>query len=217
LYLAIFDLDNTLLRGDSDYLWGTFLIDNGYVDADYHRRENDRFYREYEQGTMDIMAFLRFQLAPLTRFTLPELHAMREEYLRTCIAPIVTPAARDLVEQHRARGACLLVVTATNSFITRPIVDMFGIDNLIATEPELINGRYSGRVSGTPSYREGKIERLRQWLAERDQSMQGSWFYSDSHNDLPLLEMVDNPVAVNPDGQLRQRATQCGWPIILLD
>lgn len=217
MYLAIFDLDNTLLRGDSDYLWGTFLIDNGYVDAEYHRRENDRFYREYEQGTMDIMAFLRFQLAPLTRFTMSELHVMRDRYLQNCIVPIVTRAARDLVEQHRSRGACLLVVTATNSFITRPIVDMFGIEHLIATEPELVDGRYTGRVSGTPSYREGKIERLRQWLQEHDQSMDDSWFYSDSHNDLPLLEMVDNPVAVNPDVQLRRRATQRGWPIIRLD
>jgi len=213
-YLAIFDLDNTLLRGDSDYLWGSFLIEKGLVDKDHHRAENDRFYQEYLNGQMDIMAFLRFQLEPLARLPMDKLLALRGEYLRTHIEPIITGQARRLVERHRSRGAELLIVTATNSFITRPIADAFGIRHLIATEPEMKDGRYTGGVSGVPSYREGKVERLQHWLAGHDRTLDDSWFYSDSWNDLPLLERVDHPVAVNPDDRLRQHAQQQGWQIL---
>jgi len=217
MYLAIFDLDNTLLRGDSDYLWGQFLIDKGLVDADHHRQENDRFYREYEQGTMDIMEFLRFQLGPLARIPQAQLLDLRREFLAEVIDPIITPAARELVEEHRDAGASLLIITATNAFITRPIADRFGIAELIATEPEIVDGHYTGGVSGTPSYQHGKVVRLEAWLADRETSLAGSWFYTDSINDLPLLERVDHPVVVNPDQRLRRYAENAGWPILALD
>jgi len=214
--LAIFDLDNTLLRGDSDYLWGMYLIDKGTVDRESHQRENERFYQEYLNGQMDIMAFLRFQLAPLARIPMPELLQMREEYLEHYIKPIITQQARELVEKHRQQGDTLIIITATNDFVTRPIADLFGIDELIATNAENINGRYTGKVSGIPSYQQGKVARLHSWLTDKDGSMRDSWFYSDSHNDLPLLQEVDNPVAVNPDPQLAVYAVQSGWQIIHL-
>ncbi len=214
--LAIFDLDNTLLRGDSDYLWGMYLIDKGVVDGESHRRENDRFYQEYLSGQMDIMAFLRFQLAPLARIPISELLQMREDYIEHYIRPIITTQALKLVDKHRQRGDTLLLITATNDFVTRPIADLFGIDELIATNAEIIKNQYTGAVSGVPSYREGKVIRLHQWLSEKNYNMKGSWFYSDSHNDLPLLLEVDNPVAVNPDPELAKHARQAGWPILAL-
>jgi HAD superfamily hydrolase (TIGR01490 family) len=214
--LAIFDLDNTLLRGDSDYLWGMYLIDKGAVDGESHKRENDRFYQEYLNGQMDIMAFLRFQLAPLARIPMSELLQMREDYIEHYIKPIITTQALKLVDKHRQRGDTLLLITATNDFVTRPIADLFGIDELIATNAEIINNQYTGAVSGVPSYREGKVIRMHKWLSEKNYNMKGSWFYSDSHNDLPLLLEVDNPVAVNPDPELAKHARQAGWPILAL-
>lgn len=214
--LAIFDLDNTLLRGDSDYLWGMYLIDKGTVDQESHQRENDRFYQEYLNGQMDIMAFLRFQLAPLARIPLPELLQMREEYLEHYIKPIITLQAQDLVDKHRQLGDTLLIITATNDFVTRPIADLFGIEELIATKAEIRNNQYTGAVSGIPSFQEGKITRLREWLDKTNSDMQGSWFYSDSQNDLPLLQEVDNPVAVNPDQQLAEYAKNAGWQVLTL-
>ncbi|MFW2438996.1 MAG: HAD family hydrolase [Arenicellales bacterium] len=214
--LAIFDLDNTLLRGDSDYLWGLYLIEKGAVDRESHQRQNERFYQEYLNGQMDIMAFLRFQLAPLSLIPLPELLQMREEYINDCIKPIITDEAKALVEKHRQQGDTLLIVTATNDFVTRPIADLFGIDELIATNAEYKNGRYTGKVSGIPSYQQGKVARLHNWLTDKDGSMHDSWFYSDSHNDLPLLQEVDNPVAVNPDQQLAAHAELSGWQIMHL-
>jgi HAD superfamily hydrolase (TIGR01490 family) len=214
--LAIFDLDNTLLRGDSDYLWGMYLIDKGAVDGESHRRENDRFYQEYLSGQMDIMAFLRFQLAPLARIPMSELLQMREDYIEHYIKPIITTQALKLVDKHRQRGDTLLLITATNDFVTRPIADLFDIDELIATNAEIINNQYTGAVSGVPSYKQGKVIRLHQWLSEKNYNMKGSWFYSDSHNDLPLLLEVDNPVAVNPDPELAKHARQAGWQILAL-
>lgn len=216
-YLTILDLDNTLLRGDSDYLWGSFLIDKEVVDPVHHQAENDRFYREYEAGQMDIMAFLRFQLEPLKRIPMDRLFALREEYLRACIEPIITDQARELVEYHRKNNAELLIITATNSFITRPIANAFGIDYLIATEPEMIEGKYTGEVSGLPSYQEGKVTRLNEWLRDHDMTMENSWFYSDSYNDLPLLNIVEHPIAVDPDDRLRQHASAQGWTILDMD
>ena len=214
--LAIFDLDNTLLRGDSDYLWGMYLIDKGAVERESHQRENDRFYQEYLSGQMDIMAFLRFQLAPLARIPMPELIQMREDYIEHYIKPIITTQALKLVDKHRQRGDTLLLITATNDFVTRPIADLFGIDELIATTAEIIENQYTGAVSGVPSYKEGKVIRLHKWLNEKNYNMQGSWFYSDSHNDLPLLLEVDNPVAVNPDPELARHARQAGWQVLTL-
>ncbi len=214
--LAIFDLDNTLLRGDSDYLWGLYLIEKGAVDRESHQQQNERFYQEYLNGQMDIMAFLRFQLAPLSQIPMPELLKMREEYINDRIMPIITDEAKALVNRHRQQGDTLLIITATNDFVTRPIAGLFDIDNLIATNAECIDGQYTGKVSGIPSYQEGKVTRLHSWLKDTSNSMQGSWFYSDSHNDLSLLQQVDNPVAVNPDPQLAAHAEQSGWQIMHL-
>jgi len=215
--LAIFDLDNTLLRGDSDYEWGRFLVEIGAVDADLAAREHDRYYAEYLAGTLDIMEFLAFQLRPLAEHDLPTLEAWRRQFMRSHISPLINSSAHALVDRHRAAGETLVIITATNSFITRPIADAFGIEHLIATEPEWRDGRFTGRVAGVPSYREGKVERLETWLAEHGESADGSTFYSDSHNDIPLLERVDHPVAVNPDEQLEQVARDRGWEVMKLE
>lgn len=216
MVLAIFDLDNTLLAGDSDYLWGRFLVEKGIVDGGYYERENERFYQQYKEGRLDIHEFLRFALAPLRNNPTQMLHRLREEFLESRISPLITDAARRLVEKHRAAGDTLMIITATNAFVTRPIARLFGIDNLIATEPETLNGHFTGGVDGEPSFREGKVTRLQTWLEESGQSLLGSWFYSDSHNDLPLLEQVDNPVAVNPDETLAEVARTRQWPILRL-
>ncbi len=214
--LALFDLDNTLLAGDSDYLWGVHLAEIGVVDPREHHLANEQFYRDYQEGRLDIMAFLAFALRPLAENDPADLLRWREEFLRRRIDPIITPAARALVEKHRAAGDTLLVITATNSFVTAPIAERFGIPHLIATEPEQHEGRFTGRVAGTPSFREGKVERLQQWLDQHGQGLDGAWFYSDSHNDLPLLQRVDNPVAVDPDETLARHARQHHWPVISL-
>lgn len=211
--LALFDLDNTLLDGDSDHLWGVFLSEQGIVDRSYYEKENDRFYQEYKDGELDIMEFLRFAMKPLADNPREKLEHWREQFLAEKIRPAITQAARDLVDQHKAAGDTCMVITATNSFVTAPITEMFGIGHLIATLPEQNSlGEYTGNVAGTPSFREGKVERLHEWLQTQQQSLEGSFFYSDSNNDLPLLEIVDNPVVVNADERLLAHAQQHGWP-----
>ena len=214
--LAIFDLDNTLLAGDSDYLWGVFLSEQGIVDRDFYERENQRFYQEYKDGKLDILEFLAFSLKPLSDNSLPDLQRWHASFMREKILPLISDQARALVDKHRRAGDTLLVITATNAFVTAPIVEQFGIEHLIATQPEMINRRYTGRVAGTPSYQEGKVKRLSQWLKRHNESTEGSWFYSDSHNDLPLLRLVDHPVAVDPDEILASEASAEGWPVISL-
>lgn len=215
--LAIFDLDNTLLRGDSDHAWGEFLVEQGAVDRERFARENDRYYAAYVAGTLDIYEFLeQHQLRPLAEHDRATLERWRAEFMRTKIGPLITPAARALVERHRERHDTLLIITATNRFITAPIAAEFGIPHLIATEPEEIDGRFTGKVTGIPSYREGKVTRLTDWLHDRHESLDGSWFYSDSHNDLPLLNLVSHPVAVNPDQTLAQYARTRDWELIEL-
>ncbi len=214
--LAIFDLDNTLLRGDSDYEWGQFLIEMGAVDPATAANEHDRFYAEYLAGTLDIHEFLKFQLRPLAQHDRGTLEVWRREFLARHILPLITPAAKALVERHRLAGDTLLIVTATNRFITEPIADEFGISHLIATEPAERDGQFTGEVAGVPSYREGKITRLEDWLRDTGTNMDESWFYSDSHNDLPLLERVDHPVAVNPDATLAAHARTRGWTVLHL-
>ena len=214
--LAIFDLDNTLLGGDSDYLWGEYLINQGIVDEQTYRRENDRFYAEYKAGTLDIFEFLEFSLAPLARYDMASLNHHREQFMAKQIQRILLPAATELLDRHRALDHTLLIITATNRFVTEPIAQCLGVEHLLATDPEVINERYTGRVAGTPCFREGKVTRLRQWLSQHGQNLHNSWFYSDSHNDLPLLELVSNPVAVDPDETLTWHAQQKNWRIISL-
>lgn len=214
--LAIFDLDNTLLGGDSDYLWGTFLVENSLVDGDYYANENERFYHEYDEGVLDIFEFLQFSLKPLKDNDPSLLEQLRERFLLEKIDPIILQAGRDLIEKHRKSGDTLMIITATNSFVTEPIAARLGIEHLIATEPETVDGRYTGKVAGEPSFKHGKVKRLQTWLEEHNQTLDGSSFYSDSHNDIPLLEQVEKPVAVDPDEALTQHATANGWPIISL-
>lgn len=215
--LAIFDLDNTLLVGDSDHLWGDFLAEHGLVDGDHYRRENDRFLAEYNAGRLDVEEFLRFSLQALARHETETLLRLREEFVRERVAPIIAPGAPGLLERHRARGEHLMIITATNRFVTEPIAEMLGVETLLATDPEFRDGRYTGNVAGTPCFREGKVIRLREWLPENTgAAIAESAFYSDSHNDLPLLEQVGRPVTVDPDEELRRIAEQRGWPVITL-
>ena len=214
--LALFDLDNTLIAGDSDHLWGSWLADQGIVDPVLYRESNDRFYTDYQNGTLDIEAFLRFSLAPLADNDYSQLCQWREIYLRECIEPVMLTQAEVLIRQHREEGHELLIITATNQFITRPIADRLGIEHLIATEAEWRDGQFTGRVQGTPSFRQGKVERLAQWLQVHHHDLSKASFYSDSHNDLPLLEQVGFPVAVDPDETLNAVARERHWPIISL-
>jgi len=216
LALAIFDLDNTLLAGDSDYLWGLFLAEQGIVDGEKYARENERFYRDYQEGRLDIQAFMRFSLRVLGEHGPEALGRWRERFIREKIEPIVPAAALALVERHRAAGDTLLIITATNAFVTAPIAARFGIPHLIASIPEEREGRFTGKLAGIPSFQEGKVERLRAWLAAQGGDLSGSYFYSDSHNDIPLLEQVERPVAVDPDAILADYAQRRGWPIISL-
>lgn len=214
--LAIFDLDNTLLSIDSDHAWGEFLLEQGAVDPVAYREANDRFMADYEAGTLDIHAFLEVALKPLAENSPEQLAAWHQQFMASKIEPHILAKGEELVARHRSRGDTLLIVTATNRFITGPIAERLGVDDLIAVEPEVVEGRYSGKVSGTPSYREGKVQRLEEWLADKEMTLDDAWFYSDSHNDLPLLEIVEHPVAVDPDDTLRQVAKERGWRIISL-
>ncbi len=216
MQLAIFDLDNTLLAGDSDHAWGQYLADVGAVDRAAYSAKNQIFYEEYQRGTLDIDAFLRFSLAPLAQHEPDRLTAWRAEFIRSIIAPMVTDQAQKLVEHHRQRGDELLIITATNAFVTAPIAALFGIEHLLATQPTFKDGRYTGGYDGTPTFQAGKQLALNEWLAARQFHPEKTWFYSDSRNDLPLLEAVDHPVAVDPDAVLRARAEAAGWPIISL-
>lgn len=214
--LAIFDLDNTLLDGDSDYLWGEFLVEQKIVDGKAYQQSNQEFYDQYLAGTMDIFDFLAFQLKPLADNSMTELLAWREQYLQEKIEPIILNAGRKLIAHHQDKGDTTLIITATNSFITAPIAEKLGIPHLIATEAEMVNGIYTGKVAGTPSYQKGKVERLNTWLEQHQQSLSDSYFYSDSHNDLPLLKQVANPIAVDPDEKLSAFAKQQDWQVITL-
>ncbi len=215
--LALFDLDNTLLAGDSDFEWAQFLIEKGVLDREVYAARNQAFYDQYKAGTLDIHAFLDFQLKPLSRHPRAQLDAWHAEFMRGRILPMIAPGTPALLARHASDVR--VIVTATNSFVTTPIARHLGVEHLIATEPEERGGEFTGRVVGTPSFREGKVERLQAWLAQRGLTWSDvgeSWFYSDSLNDLPLLERVTHPVAVDPDDTLHAHALARGWPVISL-
>jgi HAD superfamily hydrolase (TIGR01490 family) len=214
--IALFDLDNTLLGGDSDYMWGKFLVDKGLVDANRYSAQNEKFYQDYREGRLDINEFLRFALRPLSEHSMETLVALRQQYANEYVEPIILPKALALIAQHRESGHQLLIITATNRFVTEPIAARFGIVNLLATEPEKVNGRFTGGVAGLPCFQEGKIRRFHNWLSEQHIEDAETWFYSDSYNDLPLLSEVNHPVAVDADSRLADVAKQRGWQQISL-
>ena len=217
--LALFDLDNTILAGDSDYNWSRFLIQEGYLDGAIHAEKNEKFYADYKAGTLDIYAFVEFQFKPLARNPRAVLNQLLKKYVEEVIKPMITEKARVLVKRHQEEGDLIIVITATNSFITRPIAELFGIENLIGTDPEEKEGEFTGKVSGLPSFKEGKVTRLEAWLKGKNLSLasfEQSYFYSDSHNDLPLMQKVTHPVAVDSDDILSEYAKSKGWPQISL-
>ena len=214
--LAIFDLDNTLLAGDSDHLWGTFLCEEKIVDPVEYSRANDEFYSDYTNGSLDISAYLEFVLRPLSDIPMDQLEELRLKFISEKINPIILAKARDLITTHVSRGDHPIIITATNDFVTRPISTLLGVSDLLACIAEVKNGKYTGACIGTPTFREGKVIRLKEWITENQKSLEGAWFYTDSHNDLPLLRVVDNPVAVDPDTLLRDIATNNGWKILSL-
>ncbi len=216
--LALFDLDNTLLNGDSDYCWAQYLIERGVLERDEYEKKNDWFYHHYKQGTLDIHAYLDFQLSPIARRPREEIDAWHREFLQAKIRPIVHAKTPALLASHA--DDLRAIVTATNRFITQPIAELLGVEHLIACDVEEgPDGRLTGRAKGTPSFREGKVVRLHEWLAGLDRRFQDfdeTWFYSDSLNDLPLLNLVSHPVAVDPDPTLQRHAEEHGWPILRL-
>jgi HAD superfamily hydrolase (TIGR01490 family) len=217
--LALFDLDNTLLAGDSDYEWGQFLVDRGVLERETYEAQNRAYYEQYVAGTLDIHEYLGFALRPLAAHSPADLARWHADFMRLRIAPMITPAARTLVRSHRAAGDLCAIITATNSFVTAPIARAFEVEHLVATEPEAAAGRFTGRVAGVPCFREGKVTRLEQWLQGLGRKLADfaeSSFYSDSHNDLPLLERVSRPVAVDPDQALATEAARRGWTVLSL-
>ena len=214
--LALFDLDNTLLSDDSDYRWGQYLVEKQLINSEEHTKKNKAFYQQYSEGVLDIHEFCAFSFEFLASRSMEELATLHEDFMETQILASMSNKSKALIAQHKAMGHTLMVITATNSFVTRPIVTAFGIDNLIATEPKIENGRYTREIDGVPSFKEGKVTRLNAWLAENNETLEGSYFYSDSHNDLPLLEQVTTAIAVDPDPKLRSVAEDKGWDIISL-
>ena len=217
--LALFDLDNTLLAGDSDYNWSLFLISEGLLDAKSHHDRNEQFYADYKAGQLNIVEFLKFQLKPLSEHPKAFLDELHKKYMQNVIRPMMTEKAQALVNKHKAAGDLCVVITATNSFVTKPIATAYGIEHLIGSDPEMVNGQYTGGVTGVPTYKEGKVVRLNQWLAARGKKLQDyetSYFYSDSLNDLALLQIVTNPVAVDADETLTKVAQEKAWPQISL-
>lgn len=212
--LALFDLDNTLIKGDSDHAWGEFLVSHNLVDATQVREANDKFLLDYQNGRLDIHEYLRFALQFLANKTPAELAPLHEQFMAEYIEPIILTKGLELIKEHADAGHTLVIITATNRFVTGPIAERLGIKHLIACEPEMKDGIFTGNATGTPSFQHGKVVRLQQWLEQSECTLAGSYFYSDSHNDLPLLEQVDHPVAVNPDDRLREIAQQHSWKVM---
>jgi len=214
--LAIFDLDNTLIKGDSDHAWGAFLVDEKMVDATVYEKANHQFYLDYQNGVLDINQYLNFCLKPLGQYSQSILDSLHQKFMQKVVQSMMLEKAKALLKKHRDQGDYLLIITATNEFVTAPIAKVLGVDDLIASQCEQVDGIYTGKPTGVPSFQEGKITRLNQWLEQNPIDLEGSYFYSDSHNDLPLLNMVTNPIAVDADEILTRYAQEKGWEIISL-
>ena len=214
--LALFDLDNTLIAGDSDHSWGQFLVENGYVDATHYRRNNDKYYRDYVAGTLDNDAYLKFSLAPLAEMPMQQLADMHAVFMDQYIIPMHLPKADEVLQKHRAQNDRIVVITSTNRFVVEPICHALGLTEILATELVIKNGRYSGDVDGVATFREGKVTRLTAWLKQHRETLEGSYFYADSINDLALLECVDQPTVVDPDPALLSEAKKRNWQVISL-
>ena len=214
--LALFDLDNTLIAGDSDHSWGQFLVENNYVDATHYRRNNDKYYRDYVAGTLDNDAYLKFSLAPLAEMPMQQLADMHAVFMDQYIIPMHLPKADELLQKHRAQNDRIVVITSTNRFVVEPICHALGLTEILATELVIKNGRYSGDVDGVATFREGKVTRLTAWLKQHRETLEGSYFYTDSINDLALLECVDQPIVVDPDPELLSEAKKRNWQVISL-
>ena len=214
--LAIFDIDNTLIAGDSDLLWGEFLCERNYVDSNVYKAEHEKYYKDYLSGKLDINNFLKFQLKVLGENDLNLLKKWRKDFFEEKIRPVILPKAHQLIDKHRNQNHDLLIITATNRFIVEPIASEFKIENIIACEPEIYNEQFTGKFTGTPSYAEGKVECFNDWLENTGHRLEESWFYSDSHNDIPLLKKVNHPTVVDPDEFLKDEAEKMNWPIISL-
>ena len=212
--VTLFDLDNTLITNDSDYLWGKFLVDEEIVNAAEYEEKNRQFFEDYEQGILDIDQYLKFSLKPLSEHPLDTLYQWRQKFVETIIKPIIATGTTRLLDEHRNNQDTLVIISATNLFITQPIADLLGVPHILSTAPEIIDGRYTGNYTGIATFKEGKVTALNEWLNARKLDLAGSTFYSDSHNDLPLLEQVDHPVAVNPDVLLSKIAHERSWPIM---
>ena len=216
--LTLFDLDGTLIPSDSDHAFGEFMVSIGWADGAVHRRRNDAFYRDYLAGTLDIDAYLEFSSAPWRGRSVAEQTRARQRFMAEVMAAQIQPVALDLVRRHQVAGDVVAIVTATNEFVTRPLAESFGVPDLIAVElARDANGAVNGRIHGVPSFRDGKITRVDQWLAERGQAwgdFDCTTFYSDSSNDLPLLERASRPVATNPSPALEALAIERGWQVL---
>lgn len=215
--LALFDLDHTLLPLDSDHSWGDFTTRIGWTDAQEFTRRNDAFYAQYLEGQLDIHEYVRFSTTALRQRGAQAAAAAHQQFMEEVIRPHILPQAQALLQQHRERGDTVVIITATNEFVTRPIAQALGVDELLAVELERgADGWYTGAIRGTPSFREGKVTRVNDWLRARGKTWRDvhTTFYSDSTNDLPLLELVDHPVATNPGAGLRAIAQERGWPIL---
>ena len=214
--LALFDLDNTLLEGDSDFEWGQFLVKKNLVDAEEYAKANLYFYEEYQKCRLDIVEYSAFSFKPLAARSFEELNALHKEFMTTTIHSMVRSQSFKTIEKHHKQGDTVILISATNSFIGKPIADYFGINHLLATDPKIENGRYTTEIEGTPCFQEGKITRLKEWITDNNETLEGSYFYSDSINDLPLLDVVDKPIVVDPDDSLNTIAKERDWPIISL-
>ena len=212
--LALFDLDNTLLNGDSDHAWGMYLAKIGAVDPEEQKTKQDYFYQQYVNGTLDIYEFCEFQFSVLAKTPFSKLKEWHDDYMSTMIEPMIETGKADLIEKHRVAGDDIVIITATNDFVTAPIAKRLGVETLIATQAECVDGNFTGQVKGIPCFQDGKVLRLNEWLKQNNKKMDNSYFYSDSINDLPLLKVVDQAIAVTPDDKLRAHALKFDWPII---